>query len=170
MFSYNIFLIYFKSFFNFILFFLFPKADFQSYSKPVMTVVEQNIDDGASTIADDDTNSILVDFSDLGGAHSLRSIPAPTPQPDLDSQRRQHEILQQQQHEREMRQQAEQQFNYIQSLLREIEHLRSELDRFSVESEFEIRSLRDKIKSLEGELMLSKSELEQQKIVCLLYK
>lgn len=136
-----------------------------------MTVVEQNIDDGASTIADDDTNSILVDFSDLGGAHSLRSIPAPTPQPDLDSQRRQHEQLQQQQqHEREMRQQAEQQFNYIQSLLREIEHLRSELDRFSVESEFEIRSLRDKIKSLEGELMLSKSELEQQKIVCLLNK
>lgn len=104
------------------------KADFQAYSKPVMVVVESNNDDGVSTI-EDDTNSILVDFSDTLG-YSSRSSLAPTPGPhDL----HQKSLNEQEQHEREMQRHQEQNFQYIQSLLREIEHLKAELDRFSVE-------------------------------------
>lgn len=40
---------------------------------------------------------------------------------------------------------------------------------FILKSEAEIRSLRDKIKKLEDELMATKSELEQQKIVILIF-
>lgn len=102
----------------------------ESYSKPVMTVVEQNIDDGASTI-DDDASTILVDFSDLGGQAPASA--RATPMPHLDeSSLRQHELLLQQQ-QQQHHQQQEQQFQYIQSLLREIENLRAQLDRLSVE-------------------------------------
>ena len=90
-----------------------------------MVVVDQNIDDGASTI-DDDTNSILVDFSDFNQA---RSAPTPAPDDFAIKQARQQEQLQKQ---RETQQQ-EQQFAYIQQLLREIENLRAQLDRLSVE-------------------------------------
>lgn len=90
-----------------------------------MVVVDQNIDDGASTI-DDDASSILVDFSDFNQA---RAAPTPSPDDFAIKQARQQEQLQKQ---RETLQQ-EQQFAYIQQLLREIENLRAQLDRLSVE-------------------------------------
>lgn len=97
-----------------------------------MVVVEQPIiDDGASTIDDGDANSILVDFSDSLG-HASRSSLAPTPVP-MQQQQQQQQQHQNEQLERELQRQQEQHYQYIQSLLREIEHLRAELDRFSVE-------------------------------------
>lgn len=88
-----------------------------------MVVVENN-DDGASTIDDAESihDSILVDFSDNNNH-----------QKDFndDFARQQQERMQRQQ-QQEL-QQNEQQFAYIQQLLREIERLRAQLDRFSVE-------------------------------------
>ncbi|CAF0771700.1 unnamed protein product [Brachionus calyciflorus] len=61
-------------------------------------------------------------------------------------------------------QQQQQQIMYIQQLLQEIDYLRGEMERIGVEHAFESRALRDRIKNLEDNLMLSKSEIEQQKI------
>ncbi len=144
------------------------KSDYNSYSKPVMVVVEQPVNDSSLT---NDEDSVLVDFSD-----NLNTLNTSSSSSNNDSNSIQMQQLQQQQ------------FMYSQQLLQEIERLRAELDRLTMEviliiknlikalinliylfqNEFERRVLREKIKSLEDELLLNKTELEQQKIVNIL--
>ncbi len=55
----------------------------------------------------------------------------------------------------------------FQFYINEIERLKSELEHMLLDHEIEVRVLKDRIKNLENELLNSKSELEQQLIVCL---
>ena len=66
---------------------------------------------------------------------------------------------------------ANESFQQIQNYIIEIDNLKAEIERIRMEHEFEIRGLRERIKTLENELLSCKSELEQQKIVNLkIYK
>jgi hypothetical protein len=134
-----------------------------------MVVVEQPVNDSSLT---NDEDSVLVDFSD--NLNTLNTSSSSSSNNDSNSI--------------QMQQLQQQQFMYSQQLLQEIERLRAELDRLTMEviliiknlikalfnfiylfqNEFERRVLREKIKSLEDELLLNKTELEQQKIVNIL--
>ena len=134
-----------------------------------MVVVEQPVNDSSLT---NDEDSVLVDFSD--NLNTLNTSSSSSSNNDSNSI--------------QMQQLQQQQFIYSQQLLQEIERLRAELDRLTMEviliiknlikalfnfiylfqNEFERRVLREKIKSLEDELLLNKTELEQQKIVNIL--
>ena len=78
-----------------------------------MTVVEPPLND--VSLNNDDTESILVDFSDV---HQLNTSP-PSPSNNESSSSN--------------NQQQQQQYIYMQQLLQEIEHLRSEINRISFE-------------------------------------
>ena len=130
-----------------------------------MVVVEQPVNDSSLT---NDEDSVLVDFSD--NLNTLNTSSSSSSNNDSNSI--------------QMQQLQQQQFMYSQQLLQEFERLRAELDRLTMEviliiknlikalfnfiylfqNEFERRVLREKIKSLEDELLLNKTELEQQKI------
>ena len=134
-----------------------------------MVVVEQPVNDSSLT---NDEDSVLVDFSD--NLNTLNTSSSSSSNNDSNSI--------------QMQQLQQQQFMYSQQLLQEIERLRAELDRLTMEviliiknlikalfnfiylfqNEFERKVLREKIKSLEDELLLNKTELEQQKIVNIL--
>ena len=60
---------------------------------------------------------------------------------------------------------ARESFQNYQNFINEIESLKAEIERLKVEHEFEIRGLRERIKTLENDLLSCQSELEQQKIV-----
>jgi hypothetical protein len=113
------------------------KADFNSYQKPVMTVIEE---DNASVIDED----VLLDFNNGDSLNNSSSSAN-----DLSAQQLQLQNTNQQ---------------YIQQLLMEIERLRSDLDRLHNESQFEIRGLRERIKLLNDDLMRAKTEIEQERI------
>ena len=91
------------------------KSDFNSYQKPVMTVVEPPISELASN--NDDTESILVDFSD---SNQLNTSSSSSTNNEISSSNNQ----------------QQQQYLYIQQLLQEIENLRSEINRISFEVNF----------------------------------
>lgn len=121
------------------------KADFNSYQKPIVTVMEEPVE----TMSVMDDNDVLVDLTNdsLNNSSSSSSLAASNaavvPSNDLSSMQHQH---------------------YIQQLLMEIEKLRAELDRLHHESEFEIRNLRERVRELNDELMATKTELEQERI------
>lgn len=90
------------------------------------------------SIDDDSQSSILVDFSDLQQEQSLATAPSPPQQrqPQID----------------------------LQPYLLEIDRLKNELDRLTLENELEIRGLKGRLKDLKDDLINTQHEMEQLKI------
>jgi huntingtin interacting protein 1 len=126
------------------------KADFNSYEKPMMKVVEPSISpthDTASLRSGDDSESILVDFSDLNLSTSTSINHNNT---NLNETIREEDVLQQQQ-----------QNEYMLYLNSEIERLRFELDNVLQTSEQQERQLRKQLKETKEELIETRSLLDQ---------
>ena len=117
-------------------------SEFSAYVKPVATVVEQPINDSLI----DDSDSILVDFSDQRReeSHALNSSASSA--------------------NNDLQQLQLQQYLYSQGLLQEIDRLRLELERVASQSTWEINELKEQNKALADQLSLCRTELEQQKI------
>jgi hypothetical protein len=105
----------------------------------VVHVPEPEID---LSIDDDSQSSILLDFSDLQQEQSLATAPLPPTPPQ---QQRQPQID-------------------IQPYLLEINRLKNELDRLTLDNELEIRGLRERLKDFKIDLLNSQQEMEQLKI------
>jgi len=122
------------------------KSDFSSYAKPVMRVVTPEPTPSMNESTLEDSDSILVDFSDPKEAQLASSASSLSINNDL--------------------QQVQlQQYMYTQSLLQELDRLRSELENVRNESSWEINELKEMNKRLSDDLHQAQTQFEQQKII-----
>lgn len=121
------------------------KSEFTSYSKPIVTVVEEPPQPAESI--QEEKDSLLIDVSEA----QLQQ----QPQDSLNNSMSSNNELQQVQF---------QQYMYTQNLLQEIERLRAQLENLASENAIEITSLKEANKDLNDQLYQYQTELEQQKI------
>lgn len=122
------------------------KSDFGAYSKPVLTVIEPPPTPTNESLFDD-TDSILVDFSDQRPDELTNLNTSATSSQSNDLQQIQL-----------------QQYMYSQGLLQELDRLRTELDRVANQSTWEVNELKEQNLALADQLSQCQTELEQQKI------
>lgn len=120
------------------------KSEFTSYSKPIVTVVEEPTPSVESI--QEEADSLLVDVG------------------EAQQQQHQDSLNNSSSSNNELQQVQFQQYMYTQNLLQEIERLRAQLESLASESAIEITSLKEVNKDLNDQLYQFQTELEQQKI------